>query len=151
MAIAHPIIADILAKLQIPYKISSMTLDLACRALSPKRRRHVRQLQCEVMANRTALLAALTQPPLIQGGVGRPLGGNSANFVVIPIFAHGSLDQPDDGRAMRIVERLRGAHGIAVRYIGRQANCKGCLRITVGTIREIKALARALEQVVNEC
>lgn len=62
MAMAHPVIIDILAKVQMPYKISSVTLSLACRAMAPKRRRRARQLQCQIITNRAALCSALGDP-----------------------------------------------------------------------------------------
>lgn len=157
MAIAHPVIISILNKVQMPYRLSSVTLSLACRALSPKRchRQRVRRLQCEVMANRAVLLRALAQPPLVRGGVGRPVGGNAANFVLIPILSapvvQGSPGKRDDRRAIKIMERLKAAHGIAVRYVGKLPLCQGCLRITVGTAKEIDLLIKAFKQVVDEC
>ena len=151
MAIAHPAITQMLVKVQMPYKISNVTLSLACRALAPKRRRRVRQLQSQIVTNRATLCSALGRPLLARSGIGRPIGGNAANFVVVPIFTQGSMGRRDDPRAKKISARLREMHGIAVRYIGAQAKCEGCLRITVGTVREIKALIRALEQVVDEC
>ena len=151
MAIAHPVITGILAKVQMPYKISSVTLDLACRALAPKKRPLIRELQSQIIANRTMLCSALGQPRLAEGGVGAPISGNAANFVTVPIFGHGQPGNRDDQRALKIVARLKEQHGIAVRYIGRQASCEACIRITVGTRPQIRTLILALEQVISQC
>lgn len=161
MAIAHPILTGILAKVQMPYKLSSVALSLAYQALSAKGLDRARELQRQIMDNRAALIRILGDPTLARNGVGRPIGGNAANFVVVPIHARTieasspsslpELGKRDDMRARRIVDRLRDAHGIAVRYVGGQPSCTGCMRITVGTVKEMEALRTALECVLREC
>lgn len=51
---------------------------------------------------------------------------------------------------MKIVARLRDTRHCGALY-WRQAQCKGCIRITVGTASEIKAFVSALEQVIAAC
>lgn len=153
MAIAHPILTGILAKVQMPYKLSSVALSLAYQALSARGLDRARELQRQIMDNRAALIRILADPTLARNGVGHPIGGNAANFVVVPI--HARTIEPsgkrDDMRARRIIDRLRDAHGIAVRYVGGQPSCIGCMRITVGTVKEMETLRTALECVLREC
>ncbi|PSN70280.1 putative histidinol-phosphate transaminase [Corynespora cassiicola Philippines] len=147
MAMAHPTIIQLLLKVQMPYKLSSVVLELAERALSKKGRARARVLQSQIMVNREYLVELLSEPFLIRNGIGHPIGGHAANFVLVPILRHG---KPDNERAKRLAERLRDGHGVAIRFVGGQALCDGCLRITVGTTHEIQVFRSALRVALLE-
>lgn len=149
MAIAHPTIIEILNKVQMPYKISSPTLLLACRALESSGQRVAQQTQSQIRINRAGLTDALKDPLLSRVGIGQPVGGCAANFVVVPILEPGT-ERACDSRAKLIVARLKEGYGISLRYIGGQAGCAGCVRITVGTGPDIDALIQALKIVAAE-
>ncbi|KAF2128275.1 PLP-dependent transferase [Dothidotthia symphoricarpi CBS 119687] len=154
MAMAHPILISMLGKVQMPYRLSSVTLGLACEALSADGLARATELQRQVVQNRTRLTQLLIDPALASSGIGPPLGGLAANFVLVPIYAKqpsaSGACQRDDARAKRIVWRLRTSHDIAVRHVGGQVGCSACVRITVGTVSELKALHTALRHVA-EC
>lgn len=68
-------------------------------------------------------------------GLGRAIGAQDANFILIPVLARdGSV--PDNVRAGRIYKTLAEEEGVVVRYRGSEVGCAGCLRITVGTEEE---------------
>ncbi|KAL2758483.1 hypothetical protein ACRALDRAFT_1061672 [Sodiomyces alcalophilus JCM 7366] len=146
---AHEAITEVLKKVQIPFSIPSPSAAIAMAALSPAREHARRALVAEVKNNRTWLVQEFSSTSFISRGAGPPIGGNAANFVVLPIWERprdedfgdpGRRDDgvrvPDGARARDVCELLRSRHGIAVRYIGSNPGCSGCLRVTVGTAEE---------------
>ena len=95
-------------------------------------------------ASRKTLIASLEAlKPL---GLGSVIGGNNANFVVLPVLnANGSLE-PDNKRAIEIYKRLAEECGVVVRYRGGEIGCTGCFRVTVGTEEENKTFLQKLEE-----
>jgi len=57
---------------------------------------------------------------------------------------------PDNKRAKEIYQTLAEERGIVVRYRGGELGCTGCLRITVGTEDENKALLCRLREILTE-
>jgi histidinol-phosphate aminotransferase len=147
MAIAHPAIIELFSKVQMPYKLSSVVLELAERALSEKAQACARALQCQIMANRDSLVKMLAEPLLACNGIGNVIGGQAANFLLVPVLVR---QERDDAQARRLTEQLRERHGISIRYVGGQAGCNGCVRITVGTADETDMLRKALYTVLLE-
>jgi histidinol-phosphate aminotransferase len=147
MAIAHPAIIDVFSKVQMPYKLSSVVLELAERALSKRGQAHALALQRQIMTDRDSLVKMLADPTLARNRIGAAIGGQAANFVLLPILTQG---ERDDVLARRLTEQLRERHAISIRYVGRQAECEGCVRITVGTADELNALRKALNSVLSE-
>jgi len=147
MAIAHPAIIDIFSKVQMPYKLSSVVLDIAERALSESGQTSALALQRQIMADRDTLVKILADPLLTRNHIGAAIGGQSANFVLVPIV---TLGERDDVLAKRLTEQLREQHAISIRYVGGQPGCKGCVRITVGTAQELNTLREALRMVLLE-
>lgn len=147
MAIAHPAIIELFSKVQMPYKLSSVVLDLAERALSKEGQACAIALQQQVMTQRECLVKMLADPLLASNGIGATIGGQAANFVLIPILVG---EERDDIRAKQLTQQLRDRHGISIRYVGAQAGCRGCVRITVGTKDEMDALRKALHTLLLE-
>ncbi|KAF7672691.1 hypothetical protein GT037_009192 [Alternaria burnsii] len=147
MAIAHPAIIELFSKVQMPYKLSSVVLDLAERALSTEGQACAIALQHQVMTQRECLVKMLADPLLASNGIGATIGGQAANFVLIPILVG---EERDDMRARQLTQQLRDRHGISIRYVGAQAGCRGCVRITVGTKDETDALRKALHTLLLE-
>ena len=81
-------------------------------------------------------------------GLGRAIGAQDANFILIPVLARGG-SVSDSTRAQRVYLRLAEEEGIVVRYRGSEIGCQGCLRITVGTEEEntiaLQKLRKTLE------
>ncbi|RYN15968.1 hypothetical protein AA0112_g12677 [Alternaria arborescens] len=147
MAIAHPAIIELFSKVQMPYKLSSVVLDLAERALSKEGQACAIALQHQVMTQRECLVKMLADPLLASNGIGATIGGQAANFVLIPILVG---EERDDIRAKQLTQQLRDRYGISIRYVGGQAGCRGCVRITVGTKDEMDALRKALHTLLLE-
>ena len=96
--------------------------------------------------SRTALLSSFSS--LGHLGLGPSIGGNHANFILIPILEKGT-DKPDSERAHNVYKALAEENGVVVRYRGSEPGCKGCLRITVGSEEENKIVLEKLEKVLK--
>lgn len=149
MAFAHPVVTSMFCKLQMPYGLSTPVLSLATKALSPKNAARASRLIGRVKANRAALVEALSDENFRQLGVGPLIGGNQANYVVVPILSIGKeMAKRDDDRARAIEARLRETHRVGVRYVGKAVHCEACLRVSVGTAKEHKVFLKAFEEVL---
>ena len=97
------------------------------------------------LLSQLATLRAQSSPYL---GIGVPLGGNDANFVLFPILAKDGerKGKPDNARAGKVYKAMAEEEGVVVRYRGGEYGCEGCLRVTVGSEEEVKVL---LERLVN--
>ncbi|KAI6131454.1 pyridoxal phosphate-dependent transferase [Pisolithus croceorrhizus] len=81
-------------------------------------------------------------------GLGPIIGGNDANFLVVPVVDKVTRI-PDNGRSQRVYKVLAEENGVVVRYRGGEPGCAGCLRITVGTPEENKVLLQKLRSVLE--
>ena len=81
-------------------------------------------------------------------GLGSSIGGNDANFILVPILEKGT-NKPDSDRAQKVYKALAEENGVVVRYRGNELGCRGCLRITVGTEEENKIMLEKLEEVLK--
>jgi len=103
-----------------------------------------------LISSRTSLISACDDlKPL---GVASVIGGNDANFILLPILSRPESEGgiPDNKRANQIYQTLAEERGVVVRYRGGQLGCAGCLRITVGTEEENKVLLRKLREILTE-
>ena len=135
VAFTSPEIARLLNSLKAPYNISSPTSALACAALRPENLAVMREHRDKILKQRDRLVAEL---PKVDG-IGRFLGGMESNFLLVQI-----LDRPQDqggkpsnSTALAVYENLAENKGVVVRYRGKEMGCEGCLRITVGTEKEV--------------
>ena len=146
IALAQPPLIQIMTNTKAPYNISTPAASLALRALSPDGLAVMRRNVSTLIASRKTLIASLSAPTFTdQLGVGSVIGGNNANFVVLPILS-GPKGSPDNIRAQKVYKRLAEECGVVVRYRGSEIGCVGCLRITVGTDQENKVLLQKLEE-----
>ncbi len=130
-ALAHPAIAQEIAKAKLPYNVNRVTLAAASAALDADDAFAQRTRQ--VRANRDLLYKALAA---IRGLRAFP---SAANFVLIRCEAR---------PAAEVFTRLVTEHGILVRDVSAGAGLEGCLRITAGTEDDVSAVARALEEIL---
>jgi len=107
-------------------------------------------------SQRERLLLALASPTLSRLGVGKTIGGNDANFMLVPILERRSGNgddseerKPDSARAQRMYKTLAEQEGVVVRYRGGEPGCSGCLRITVGTEEENTVVIKKLEDLLR--
>jgi histidinol-phosphate aminotransferase len=98
-------------------------------------------------ANRVQLIQGLSK--ITSLGVGQVIGGNHANFVVVPILSKNG-GEPDNARSGAVYKRLAEDLGVVVRFRGNEYGCKGCLRITVGSEEEVATVLERLEKVLTE-
>jgi histidinol-phosphate aminotransferase len=146
IAIAQPPLIQVLSNTKAPYNISTPTASLALRALTPEGLALMREKVQTLIASRTTLIPLLESlKPL---GVGSVIGGNNANFVLLPILNR-ATGEPDNVRAQYIYKTLAGEHGVVVRYRGNEFGCKGCLRVTIGTTQENAVLLQELEKLLR--
>ena len=87
-----------------PYNISTPTASLALSALSPSAVIAMREKVAKLIASRRSLLASLAE--LAPLGLGPSIGGNEANFVVVPVLEKNGSGLPDSARAQKIYKTL---------------------------------------------
>lgn len=150
MAYAHPALVQILMNTKAPYNISAPTASLALSALSPPAVSQMVAKVQELSAERAVLLRRL--PSLTHLGLGAVIGGNDANFVMVPVLekGNGASGRLDSVRAQRVYKTLAEEEGVVVRYRGSEMGCDGCLRITVGTKEENEIVLRKLEEMLQK-
>ncbi|CAE6513314.1 unnamed protein product [Rhizoctonia solani] len=147
VAIAQPPLIQILTNTKAPYNISTPSASLALAALSPEGIATMADKIRVLNSNRERLIGGLEK--LAPLGVGPIIGGNHANFVIVPILSRGSTE-PDNTRSNGIYKHLAEELGVVVRFRGNEHGCKGCLRITVGSEEEVTAVLERLEKVLKE-
>jgi histidinol-phosphate aminotransferase len=154
IAIAQPPLIQILTNTKAPYNISGPTAQLASSALSPPAVELMQNKIRILRSQRDRLLSELASLSIL--GVGKTIGGNDANFLLVPILkrvANGNEDskerKPDSARAQRVYKTLAEQEGVVVRYRGSEPGCAGCLRITVGTEEENTAVIHKLERLLS--
>ncbi|KAI0701959.1 histidinol-phosphate aminotransferase [Cytidiella melzeri] len=146
VAIAHPALIQILMNTKAPYNISTPTAALALSALSAEAVSSMRQKVAALVAGRDWLLNALSKFTEL----GSAIGGNDANFIVVPVLEKSGSGKPDSARAQRIYRALAEEEGVVVRYRGGEPGCAGCLRITVGTEKENQTVVAKLKDVLGK-
>ncbi|CAA7268491.1 unnamed protein product [Cyclocybe aegerita] len=149
IAIAQPPLIQVLTNTKAPYNISTPTAHLALSALSEAAVALMQRKVSTLVSSRSALLSSLAN--LASLGVGKSVGGNHANFVMVPILEKGSGadGKPDSARAHKVYKALAEENGVVVRYRGNEPGCAGCLRITVGTEEENRAVLQKMEEVLK--
>ena len=148
---AQPPLIQVLSNAKAPYNISAPTAHLALAAFEPAAIQGMRDKIRMLLAARDKLRASLEK--LAYLGVGESIGGNDANFLLIPILDPKTGVQ-DNTRAVRVYKTLAEEKGadescVVVRYRGSEPGCEGCLRITVGTEGENGMLLKRLERVLG--
>ena len=147
-AFTSPSIASLLNNLKAPYNISSPTSALACAALHHQNLAVMRGNREKIVQQRDRMMQELPRIP----GIGSFLGGADSNFLLVEI-----LDRPreEGGRpsneiALALYERLAETKGVVVRFRGKEVGCLGCLRITVGTEKEVDKLLEQIRTVLTD-
>ncbi|KAK4696721.1 hypothetical protein P7C71_g1251, partial [Lecanoromycetidae sp. Uapishka_2] len=147
-AFTSPAIAGLLNNFKAPYNISSPTSALACAALQPKNLAVMKDNREMILTQRLRMLEEL---PKISG-VGSFLGGAESNFLLVEILdrPRSQGGQTSNNMAMAVYERLAETKGVVVRFRGKEVGCLGCLRITVGTEKEVNKLLAEMKAVLGE-
>ncbi|KAJ6491293.1 pyridoxal phosphate-dependent transferase [Mycena vitilis] len=145
IALAQPPLIQVLTNTKAPYNISTPNAHIAQAALAPASITAMHNNIATLLESRKTLTDDLVG--LASLGVGDVIGGNDANFVVVPIL--GTDRKPDNTRAQRLYRSLAEEHGVVVRYRGSEPGCEGCLRITVGTEEENRTAVNKILEVLS--
>ncbi|PPR08239.1 hypothetical protein CVT24_001281 [Panaeolus cyanescens] len=149
IAIAQPPLIQIMSNTKAPYNISTPTAHIALTALSPASLSLMKSKVDSLITSRAELISIFEKDPFTSLGVGEVIGGNDANFIVLPILSKSGDGKPDSDRAHRVYKELAEHQGVVVRYRGHEPGCAGCLRITVGSPEENKVVLQRLQEVLT--
>jgi histidinol-phosphate aminotransferase len=134
-AFTDPAIARILNNQKAPYNIPNPTSQIARAALSSKHLKVMRDNKERIVEQRNRLIEELPKIP----GIGKLVGGQQSNFLMYEMM-DAPADQggkPSNETALAVYETLAEEKGVVVRFRGKEHGCLGCLRITVGTEKEV--------------
>ncbi|RDK43343.1 histidinol-phosphate aminotransferase [Aspergillus phoenicis ATCC 13157] len=147
VAFTSPPIATLLNSLKAPYNISSPTSALATAALSPTNMAVMKKYREKIIVQRDRLVQELPKIP----GVGRFLGGQEANFLLVEMLDKPASEggKPSNKTALAAYEAMAEKRGVVVRFRGKELGCEGCLRITVGTEQEVTKFLQELRVVLD--
>ncbi|KAI4240126.1 MAG: hypothetical protein LQ352_007713 [Teloschistes flavicans] len=146
-AFASPQVAGLLNKLKAPYNVASPTSALATAALQRENLAVMRSNRQKILEQRQRMLVELPKIPRI----GRFLGGTDSNFLLVEILdtTRDEGGRPSNESAMALYEALAETRGVVVRFRGKELGCEGCLRITVGTSKEVDRLLAEIRSVLQ--
>ncbi|GLA95479.1 histidinol-phosphate transaminase [Aspergillus tubingensis] len=147
VAFTSPPIATLLNSLKAPYNISSPTSAIATAALSPTNMTVMKKYREQIIVQRDRLVQELPKIP----GVGRFLGGQEANFLLVEMLDKPASEggKPSNKTALAAYEAMAEKRGVVVRFRGKELGCEGCLRITVGTEQEVTKFLHELRVVLD--
>lgn len=147
-AFTSPDIARLLNNLKAPYNISSPTSAVASAALAPENIKVMRTNRAKILQQRERLLVEL---PKIEG-IGDFLGGQASNFLLVEILdeARDRGGKPSNAVALKVYEGLAENRGVVVRFRGKEEGCTGCLRVTVGTEKEVDKFLHEIQEIIGE-
>ena len=148
VAFSTPEIAALLNNMKAPYNISNPTSTIAIAALQEENLAIMRKNREKIIRQRERLLKELPKVP----GVGRFRGGTASNFLLVEILnqPREKGGQPDNVTALNVHETMAGQRGVVLRFRGQEYGCRGCLRITVGTEKEVGQFLEELEFVLKQ-
>lgn len=147
-AFSSPEIAGLLNRLKAPYNVSSPTSALAIAALEAENLAVMRENRAKILKQRDRLLEELPKV----SGIGRFLGGTDSNFLLVEILDQPRQNggRPDNATALTVYETMAKQKGVVVRFRGKELGCEGCLRITVGTEKEVGTFLDEIAAVLKE-
>lgn len=147
-AFTDPAIARLLNAMKAPYNIPNPTSQLARAALSPKHLDVMRRNKDLIVRQRERLIAELPKVP----GVGKLHGGVESNFLLYQMLDAPAEQggKPSNETALAVYEGLAEEKGVVVRFRGKEHGCLGCLRITVGTEKEVDRFLQEIRLVLEK-
>lgn len=145
VAFSSPAICSLLNNMKAPYNISSPTSAIANTALEESNISVMQNNRARILKQRDRLLKEMPRIP----GVGKFLGGTDSNFLLVEILDPEG-GQPDNATALAVYETMAGQRGVVVRFRGKEHGCTGCLRITVGTEKEVDRFLAELRSVLQQ-
>ncbi|CCF60223.1 hypothetical protein KAFR_0J01580 [Kazachstania africana CBS 2517] len=144
MTIATKKLSKILNAMKAPYNISTVTSDMALKAVQNHNLEKMEQNAQILNKEKLRLLNALTSLKYVDNGY---IGGLDANFILLRI------NNGDNDLAKKLYTELAIKSGVVIRFRGNELGCAGGLRVTIGTKEEndilIKEFGRKLEELVG--
>ncbi len=131
MAIALPEIVEYLNKIKYPYNVNRITQEIALKALQNQNNK--KKWVSSILKEREKLVSKLSSMPLIQ-----KIFPTDANFFLVRV------EKPKDIYNYLVKKK------IIVRDRSNVNLCEGCLRFTVGTPKENKALLKELGEYMSK-
>ncbi|CAO3587593.1 unnamed protein product [Absidia cylindrospora] len=140
IAVGHPDLIQVLNNTKAPYNIGTPSAQIAQEALSETGVARMMDYRQRLIQQRGYVIDSLTKLP----GVGRVMGGNDANFVLVEILDNNKA--PCNERAEKVYKHMAESMDVVVRFRGKEYGCQGCLRITIGTENENKTMLNKLQE-----
>ncbi|ORZ16940.1 histidinol-phosphate aminotransferase [Absidia repens] len=140
IAVGHPDLIQVLNNTKAPYNIGTPSAQIAQEALSETGVARMMDYRQRLIQQRGVVIDSLTKLP----GVGRVMGGNDANFVLVEILDNNKV--PCNERAEKVYKHMAESMDVVVRFRGKEYGCQGCLRITIGTENENKTMLNKLQE-----
>lgn len=137
-------LARVLNALKAPYNISSLTSEIANKAVSEENIKRMRETTNIYEVEKQKLLQEFKQIKQF----GKVIGGLDANFILIQVV--NSSNEPDSTFAKKVYEKMAVEKKVVVRYRGSEPGCAGALRITIGTEEENKIMVQKFKEVFAE-
>lgn len=131
--------------MKYPYNISSLTAAVAMRSTNPDAGLSVMQNYVALILHERDLLLKKLQA---LEGVGRNLGGLDSNFLLVEILDKSGA--PSNEVAHALYTKLAVENAVVVRFRGKELNCTGGLRISVGTANENQQLLEKFAKCLAE-
>lgn len=142
---SDPELSKYLNAMKYPYNISSLTAEVALRATDPKKGLSImKKYVASIIEQRNYVLSELSKIP----GIGKNIGGHDSNFVLVEILD--KYNKPSNEIAFKLYEHLATLKSVVVRFRGKELNCNGCLRISIGTAEENKILISKIRDSINK-
>lgn len=131
--------------MKYPYNISSLTSAVATRSTAPDSGLQVmKKYVREIITQREVVLKDLQKLP----GVGKNIGGLDANFLLLQILDKNN--EPSNEVANSLYNKLAVENQVVVRFRGKEPNCTGALRVSIGTEEENKILVEKFAKCLLE-
>ncbi|CAH1763620.1 13710_t:CDS:2 [Entrophospora sp. SA101] len=144
IGIGNPKIVQLMNNTKAPYNINSLTSKAALNALSDENINKMYKIVKKIKDEQIKIIKSIKEIK----GIGKILGSNDANFILVQILDENNK-KPSNEKANWLYKELADNHGIVVRYRGNELGCKGCLRITVGTIEDNVTLLKTLKELLG--
>ncbi|CUM65108.1 uncharacterized protein PRCAT00002734001 [Priceomyces carsonii] len=134
-----------LNSMKYPYNISSLTSSIAIKAThSNDGLKKMKEYVNTIVEQRQIVLEKLQE----LRGIGRNIGGLDANFLLLEVLDKSGT--PSNDIAYQLYQKLAIENQVVVRFRGKELNCTGALRISIGTAEENELLVRKFEKCLNE-
>lgn len=141
---ANTELSGYLNNMKYPYNISSLTSNVALRATSAEGLKVMDKFVASINEQRLWVWEQLQKIK----GIGRNIGGLDANFLLVELVD--SEGNPSQEIAFKAYNRLAIDNQVVVRFRGKELNCNGALRISIGTPEENRILIDKFEKVLGE-